>query len=184
MNQFMTVTSLMLFWAFYEMSGGTEFTPGATAEAANASETVEPFEVAFEDFYVPFNAPVIHKAETAVAEAQFATPSTNGVTQASFTETTALTTRMIGEPAVIRTLPQDLASNPQPAALQQRQDIRIIAGDRVNMRSGPGTSFDTIGTFPQGTEAEVLTINDQDWAQIRLLETDQTGWMAAWLLSD
>ena len=52
------------------------------------------------------------------------------------------------------------------------------------MRAGPGTSFDVVDTLPQGVEAEILQVNEADWAQIRLLETNQTGWMAAWLLSD
>ena len=63
-------------------------------------------------------------------------------------------------------------------------DLRAVAGSRVNMRSGPGTSFDVLDTLPQGTEAEVIEVNADGWARIRVLESGAEGWMAERLLTE
>ena len=61
-------------------------------------------------------------------------------------------------------------------------DIRAVAGSRVNMRQGPGTNFPVLDTLDGGTQAEVLEINANGWAQIEVLNTGQIGWMSTRLL--
>jgi uncharacterized protein YgiM (DUF1202 family) len=51
------------------------------------------------------------------------------------------------------------------------------------MREGPGTNFGVIDTLTGGTEAEVIEVNAEGWAYIRLVGTNQTGWMAERLLN-
>jgi len=63
-------------------------------------------------------------------------------------------------------------------------DLRTVSGNRVNMRAGPGTNFDVLDTLTRGTAAEVIEVNDNGWARIRVTSTDQSGWMAERLLSD
>ena len=180
MTKFLTVTSLMLFWAFYEMSGGSDFEPAKDVET-DVVASAEPF--TFEETYRPFNSPVILNAqgETRLSKSEADAEAT--LMQASFTDAGSLETGLTGEAAVIRTV-APIGNAAEAAAPQQRADIRIIAGDWVNMRQGPTTDASVVGTYPQGTEAEILQITDNDWAEIKLLETGETGWMAAWLLSD
>ena len=61
-------------------------------------------------------------------------------------------------------------------------DIRAVAGSRVNMRQGPGTNFPVLDTLDGGTQAEVLEVNANGWAQIEVLNTGQIGWMSTRLL--
>ena len=67
--------------------------------------------------------------------------------------------------------------------LPERQVERLlVAGPRVNMRSGPSTDYDIVVTLPQGTELSVLG-RANDWARLELVETGQVGWMAERLLT-
>ncbi len=74
---------------------------------------------------------------------------------------------------------EPVATEPEPL-----YDIRAVAGDWVNMRSGPSTDFRVLDTLPRGTEAEVLEVDADGWARIRLMGNGQEGWMAERLLTD
>ncbi|WP_171054590.1 SH3 domain-containing protein [Roseovarius arcticus] len=74
--------------------------------------------------------------------------------------------------AVVASLP------PTPTA----SDIRSIAGDAANMRSGPGTDFGKVDQLSRGTSVEVLDRRGA-WVELRDLNTGQIGWMADWLVT-
>lgn len=65
-----------------------------------------------------------------------------------------------------------------------RLDLREVAGGRVNMRSGPSTNNAILDTLVRGTETEVLEVNADGWARVRVISTDQIGWMAERFLSN
>jgi len=154
MNSLVTATSLVLFALLYEMSGGAEFTPAP----AVVREEARPPSVFAKDF-IPFDQPVIISAQPTVGEAQVRAAQVTDIVQASFTTD----------------------SNP---ANDPREDIRAISGARVNLRAGPSTDFDIVGSATRGSEVALLEVTAEDWAHVRLLETDQAVWVAAWLLSD
>lgn len=175
MSKFIIGTFLILGWTFYEMSGGADFEPEQRTAAV-----AEPVQVD--------TTPVVQER---VAEA-VAEPEAVQVTRASSLSLASLT---IDEPTADavadETAVQDavaVAAAPvtpeveieTPAPL----DLRAVAGNRVNMRDGPGTNFGVIDTLPRGTEAEVLEVNLSGWARIRITETDQEGWMAERLLTE
>ena len=62
-------------------------------------------------------------------------------------------------------------------------DIRYVTGNVVNMRGGPGTSFDKVSSLTGGTEVAVIEEPGNGWVMLRVMETGQEGWMADWLLS-
>lgn len=158
MSKFIVGTFLILGWAFYEMSGGADFVPEERAVVAEA-QTEQPA------------ASVVARAETTdLTDIGPVEPETAEVIEASAVIETA-------EPAAI----EDAVE--QVVLIEQVQDIRAIAGSWVNMRSGPGTDFSVLTTLPEGTEAEVLEIDPEGWARIRIVSTQQTGWMAERLLS-
>ncbi len=64
----------------------------------------------------------------------------------------------------------------------QASDIRSIAGDSANMRSGPGTDFGKVDQLSRGTSVEVLDRRGA-WVELRDLNTGQVGWMADWLVT-
>ena len=63
-------------------------------------------------------------------------------------------------------------------------DLREVTGKRVNMRAGPSTDYDVLDTLTFGTQAEVIEVTADGWARVRVIDTNQIGWMAERLLSD
>jgi len=56
---------------------------------------------------------------------------------------------------------------------------RVVTGN-LNLRSGPGTVYTPIDVLPNGTGLEPLARSpDALWIQVRELENDQVGWVAA-----
>lgn len=176
MGRFIVLSFLIMGWAFYELSGGSDFVPEARTVASADSE----------------------------AAPEIATRADN-VTLASLEEvpeSTAgqgLTLPLVQQDAAI-TLPEGAADDitaavaavvtePEPAPLPEpviapaTLDLRQVAGDRVNMREGPGTGFGVVVTLTQGTQAEVLEFDTTGWVRIRVIESDQIGWVAERLLA-
>lgn len=75
-----------------------------------------------------------------------------------------------------------LESEPAPQASAPR-DIRVVEGDVVNMRDGPGTEYEKVAALTGGTEVVVLYAPGNGWLELEVLETGQVGWMADWLVS-
>ncbi|MDX8354092.1 SH3 domain-containing protein [Cognatiyoonia sp. IB215182] len=158
MPKYIPLTALFLFWAFYEMSGGADFTPPVpTPVAAEVAVVIEE---------TPQFVPDVPPEPEPAVEVMLASYEDEPLSIASIAPSTMLDT--VASPAFLA-----------PAPL----DIRFVAGDWVNMRDGPSTSYQVLDTLPRGTEAEVLDVNGEGWAQIRLVDTGQTGWMAERLLS-
>ncbi len=83
------------------------------------------------------------------------------------------------------TLVADVRDTPIEQAIVSTRgvaDIRSIAGDVANMRSGPGTDFEAVDQLTRGTDVEVLDRRGA-WVELRDLSTGQTGWMADWLIT-
>ncbi|WP_010137658.1 SH3 domain-containing protein [Oceanicola sp. S124] len=80
--------------------------------------------------------------------------------------------------AVLRgTIPASVQQQPAPEV-----DLRRVTGDRVNLRSGPGTSNGVLATLTKGTPVEILE-TQSGWVHLRVQDSGQTGWMADWLVS-
>lgn len=63
------------------------------------------------------------------------------------------------------------------------RDIRLVQGDIVNMRGGPGTEYQKLAEVLGGTEVVVLNDPGDGWLELEVIETGQVGWMADWLVS-
>ena len=63
-------------------------------------------------------------------------------------------------------------------------EIRTVSGTRVNVRGGPGTSFDVVGKLGQGDAVEVIEDNGAGWVRFRSVDGTETGWMADFLLNN
>ena len=170
MYKFMISTSLLFAWAFFELSGGFDFEPGcrscdATENIAKNTQSEPSNQQLAANFpvntydYVPFQEPIIEAAKPVVT-AQ-AAPASSMFVQAAYST--------------------DDTTGEQPR--KPRQDLRVVTGDWVNIRDGAGTSFVVMDTVPHGTETELLDTRG-DWAKVRLLESNEIGWIASWLISD
>lgn len=72
--------------------------------------------------------------------------------------------------------PPDAApASPVEAAAPAPPARREVTGDRVNLREGPGTTFDVVGRLARGEAAEVIELRD-GWARVRVGANE--GWMS------
>ncbi|PJE31402.1 SH3 domain-containing protein [Pseudooceanicola antarcticus] len=86
---------------------------------------------------------------------------------------------------LLGTIPASVAAAPKAQARTEAQaeiDLRQVTGNRVNLRAGPGTTHDVLGTLDGGTEVEVIGARN-GWLHLRLPQGGKTGWMADWLVS-
>ncbi len=162
MSKFVIVTCAIFAWAFYEMSGGADFEP--------LERKIPVAKAVVEDVIVEPIIPVAQVADvTVLPEAAAAT--------IGYTIIPAPTP----EPEVVIEQATFVAETTSAA---DTVSVWKVAGDWVNMRDGPSTNYYVLETLPRGTKAEVLAVNADGWAQIRLLESGQVGWMAERLLSE
>ncbi|MEL7211584.1 MAG: SH3 domain-containing protein [Pseudomonadota bacterium] len=176
MKKFIAFTFLVLGVGFYELSGGSDF-------VLETRESAEP-QVA--------RAQTLETVAPAIVEPQVEqTVETATVPQAEATNV-QLASFNVDVPK--KELPKiDLSKFKAPEPKEPVQDvaepgfigtdIRQVTGNRVNVRSGPGTSFDVVAQAIRGDEAEVIIDDGTGWVQLRLAG-GQTGWMADFLLSD
>ncbi len=184
MGKFIAFSFLMLGIVFYEMSGGAEFEPELRAPIAVAETALDPVQS-------PVAQPEVTRADTA-SLIQIAAPAPTAIRAPAPAAPVASPASYSGPlPAgevIITPAPaapeQDVTALSEPVVEAPQFDIRAVAGSRVNMRSGPSTDFRVLDTLPRGTEAEILEVNADGWARIRLMSTGQEGWMAERLLGD
>lgn len=62
-------------------------------------------------------------------------------------------------------------------------DIRLVSGNVVNLREGPGTTYVPVDQLSKGTEVEVLYDQGDGWVELRVVESGQIGWIADWLIT-
>lgn len=76
-----------------------------------------------------------------------------------------------------------LAATPDADIAQPMRDIRLVTGNIVNMRGGPGTKYDRIAKLRKNDEVIVLRDPGNGWIKLRVVETGRVGWMADWLVA-
>jgi uncharacterized protein YraI len=69
--------------------------------------------------------------------------------------------------------------SPTPSATATRAEPQAVAGERLNMRSGPSQQYDVLGTYEPGAVFTPLGRNDDGtWLQVHAPD-GQIGWMLA-----
>lgn len=154
----------MLAWAFWSLSGGSDFEPEQRPEPV-AVATPEP--VAAQPQPIPEPAPVAQPAPEPAPE-PIPTPIAEQPTAP--------------EPAA----PAEPETTTEPAGASDA-DLRVVDASRVNMRSGPSTDFRVVDTLTRGVRVEVISIDTlgaEPWAELLVVDTGLTGWMAERFLGD
>jgi len=166
----MIVTFLLLGWGFFELSGGADFVP-PEPQPKPLNALLE--EVAQEEKAIVARADRAPASEEILGQGQDrdARPA---VTLASFgNDGTSLAT-VLGE--------AEKVLEPEVEEVAAITDIRVVTGSRVNMRNGPGTSYQVLSQLVRGDEAEVLQDPGNGWLKIRVNDTGRVGWMAERLM--
>jgi uncharacterized protein YgiM (DUF1202 family) len=159
----MIVTYLTLFWVAYEISGGADFEP-SQREVTSAA---------------PWHT---NRPATQIADTSAAQPTDIQVTRRPSAAYEIIPASLNNEPetpAGMYAAAEDVVEVEEVAKV----DLRLVVGDRVNMREGPSTNHLVLDTLSRGTQADVIAISGDGWAQIRLIDSGETGWMAERLLS-
>ena len=189
MWRFILVTFAMLGWAFYELSGGSDYAPlDGSLQAANraASET----ELA--------SSTGEASPEENREEAQGIVASSAGgadafeITLAAARETAAAaepdpkpwesaSASLFSDPVLPPGVQARAAALPEP---EPAADIRTVSAAAVNMRNGPGTGYSVLAKLTFGDRVEVLNDPGQGWVKLRVKETGRVGWMADFLLEN
>ncbi|WP_147126796.1 SH3 domain-containing protein [Shimia ponticola] len=175
MTRFMLVTFGLLGWAFFELSGGSDFEPPELASSPlnELQQSVE------------FERTLVARADTSPAQQPVVQTQSNDLVQnasvviedaSTDAQPTASLAVVLGE-AARETTPEPVIAE-VPAA-----DIRLVAGSRVNVRNGPGTNFSVVAQLTRGAETEVLQSPGNGWVKIRAANTGGVGWMAERLLT-
>lgn len=213
MFRFILVSLGFLGWAFYEMSGGSDFDPVATrmarieplaetpfdAPAENSNQVVlasasgdvvdtDPFENEAVT-RVSLNLTSLQDALDQSGDAAVVSPAVTTVDPAVVPTNVAITTASADTPAIIPSLivQDDTATaTASPAALVSEigLDIRTVSGNRVNVRGGPSTNFSVVSKLVRGDAVEILEDNGNGWVKMRSVLTGEEGWMADFLLSE
>lgn len=196
MIRFILLTLAVLAWAFWILSGGSDFEPEAPAPrpVAMAEPTPEPSPAPAPE---PARTPQPERpaSENAASENAAPEPATIAASQVQppAPQPEPVASADPSEPArdpVTDALTEALATpepTPAPAPAPAPQparpilDLRMVEATRVNMRSGPSTDFRVVDTLRQGTSVEVKEIDssgEEPWARIVVLASGVEGWMA------
>ena len=213
MSRFLVVSFAGLALAFYELSGGVDFSPPERPHTESPSARVtaasdrgriisRPAETQLASpVLTPYSAPAVIKTATG-----------NRADTASDTPTgsdAAIINISLREPASVVSLPQPISLNlpvtglrigsiegglgaittdePQPVAAvatpEPIGDMRKIRASRANVRLGPGTRFPVLMQLLAGDKVRVLNDDPSGWSLLENPKTGQVGWIAASLLS-
>lgn len=171
MSRFVLLSLFFLGWAFYEVSGGADFTNELEAEKLAALKLEEE-----------------QKRTAALAEAEvkvaIADPKESAVTEAMVTRAAFDPTRVAvsaAKPAQQPT-PDETSERPTADPEQPVTDIRQVRGTRVNLRNGPSTRYNVILKLTRGARVEILQEPGNGWVKLKVEDTGRIGWMASRLL--
>ncbi|MEH6645245.1 SH3 domain-containing protein [Sulfitobacter sp.] len=188
MKTFILLTFGFLGFAFYEMSGGAEFEPASARVAKAAPKVAEAKQIV--EATPKTGSSAINTASITKID------STPNVTRASLnladaSEATAQATQQIAAAATAKVI--DSADTPQiilPSLIATTNtrpssdgDVRVVSGNRVNVRGGPSTNYGIVSKLTRGIEVRILEDNGDGWVRMQPLDGGEAGWMADFLLT-
>lgn len=196
MWRFVLISFVVMGWSFYELSGGSDYAPAensiqvqglpdrtpprpAAQEPAARNRTLAQVEATMDELdrarteaeelsltlaAVSTDGPSIIAAEASRPKAELLELQIEERREESATDIDAAVAAAIGDPTA------------DPSRL------RWVREPMVDLRTGPGLTFDTVARIAKGTEVAVLEDPGHGWLNVRVTGTYQTGWLAEWLV--
>ena len=197
MNKFVIISFAFLGFVFWELSGGSDFEPKTRAQTAEkkAPKQVEDAPVVAR---AALSVPIIKASATPADTQSAATPvllsaEATNLQEADTTQPVVVASLVTGldsfatpgTPVLVKPTVTDADVQDTLALALESQsapDLRRVRGSRVNMRGGPGTSYNVLMVLPRDREVEVLRENGSGWVKLKDSETGRIGWMASKML--
>lgn len=207
MTRFVVLSCVFLGWAFYEVSGGADFAPSRNVAPVTETAKAPASDVA-KAKSVETSTETRRRNPAPLASPEPAPKLPATLLQQSGAHATVVPAHLpvrslLSEPEPIRkpTLMDDLVEaeiarmpvegevsvggsigiTSSLAALTSA-DVRVIRGNRANMRAGPGKRYGVVSTLSRGQRVEVTEYSNRGWVHLRVIDSGQTGWMAEFLL--
>lgn len=189
MKTFILLTFGFLAFAFYEMSGGSDFQPASARIAKEAPQVVDPVVVAEAPTAAepPVETATITPIDSTPSVTRVALNLTNlsdaaeEVTREAPAPTQATIIDSTETPQII--LPSLIVSSDSPATTEAYSDIRTVSGNRVNVRGGPSTNYGIVSKLTRGEAVKILEDNGEGWVRMQPVDGGESGWMADFLLT-
>ncbi|MFP7569910.1 SH3 domain-containing protein [Marivita sp. S2033] len=177
--KYVLIAFAFMGFAFYELSGGSEFEPGQNSLTVFAEPNI--VDSALQR---PLPTEIVARADTSAAALTDVTPVRSVVEEPPQAPSGDLTLAALDAalPAPETGIAAD-AENSEPSNLASEPDFRFVDGSRVNMRGGPGTDYAVVGQLMQNDMIEVLADEGGGWLHVRVSATGEDGWMADWLVT-
>lgn len=177
MGKIIVITFAFMAFAFYELSGGSDFV--AIADEKRAALAVE--QAKEQRLIAETKAERLNTQPEAQIVLASATVSTSGTVVQDVEVTPPLVeeekieavTEVTEVAAVLETVVEE-----EPAA-----DMRKVTAARVNMRQGPGQNFSVVAKLNNGDEVEILQDPGDGWVKLKVMDSGRIGWMADFLLT-
>ena len=204
MGRFIVLSFLFLGWAFYQLSGGSEFDPEATrlsridAPTESETATVQTAAVAVAEApeieTQPITLELATVEEVLKPKPRLSTkPARVTAAQEARIEQASLEVEEEPQQIILPSLIENAVPSEEgirPVDFSQDEpaqdavvDRRIVSGSRVNVRGGPGTDFQVVNSLVRGAEVEVLEDPGNGWVRMRPVGGGPVGWMADFLLT-
>lgn len=178
------VLFLALGFAFYELSGGSDFQPPelekrASVESPIEQEVIDPFVRADQN---NSQFALLDKADVPTQDIVSDANSEEVVGRALW-DVPALGSDSLDLGSLQASLVSlDLAEAPVNVT-DSIDDVREVAGNRVNLRNGPGTQYGVLSKLTRGEKVAILQEPGNGWLKLRVVETNRIGWLAASLVN-
>ncbi len=201
MRTFILLTFGFLGFAFYEMSGGSDFEPASVRMAKTASEGRVVLQAIAENPQSPRSETVDTASITKISDSrnddQSVTRVALNLTNISTVEEASTivpelepkpeTANIIASTETPQIILPSLIITPQSSTAAEqaaaRSDIRSVSGNTVNVRDGPSTNYGVVNKLTRGAEVRILEDNGNGWVLMQPLDGGEAGWMADFLLT-
>lgn len=155
-------------WAFYEVSGGTDFTPRmASAITIDEIELVDP-----SPQVVPTQVVANEVAAAEDRQPDGLIFTRRIISNGTISETSDAVIAIRADEQRARNRLVFSLANTDPS-----DEIRRVRGEDINMRTGPGTQFVVVDILPYNTRVKLLDDSINGWVKLRSLDSGRVGWM-------
>ena len=185
MKTFILLTFGFLGFAFYEMSGGSEFEPASARVAETESPQAEQMAEAKTETPAPEAAPsssAITKIGNTPSVTRVALNLTN-VSDAQVAATEQPAAQIIDSAETPQIILPSLIATTNTNGASTGADVRKVSGNRVNVRGGPSTNYGVVSKLTRGVEVRILEDNGDGWVRMQPVNGGEAGWMADFLLT-